>query len=140
MPIKQNQPSGWFLFYSVEVARTRTHFNATCRGHVAGRQLDGGHTLIKSSPATGTKSSVHNGFDRPGHSIFLNAPEPPLCKGRWAAERRLGGVVTCRENNPSVSFADSSLRRARSAALTVHRTVIHYRRLRFAYPLHKGAF
>ena len=29
---------------------------------------------------------------------------PPLCKGRWAAKRRLGGVV-----NPSVSFADSSL-------------------------------
>ena len=39
----------------------------------------------------------------------------------------------------SVSFADSSLRRARSAALAVHRTAIHYRRLRFAYPLHKGA-
>jgi len=29
------------------------------------------------------------------------------------------------------------LRAARSAALTVHRTVIHYRRLRYAYPLHK---
>ena len=35
---------------------------------------------------------------------------------------------------PPVCFAASSLRRARSAALTVHRTVIHYRRLRFAYP------
>ena len=32
------------------------------------------------------------------------APKPPLCKGRWAAERLLGGVA-----NPSVSFADSSL-------------------------------
>ena len=34
----------------------------------------------------------------------------------------------------------STLRRARSAALTAHWAVIHYRRLRFAYPLHKGAF
>ena len=34
---------------------------------------------------------------------------------------------------PSVTYGDSSLRRARSAALTVHRTVIHSRRLRFAY-------
>ena len=42
--------------------------------------------------------------------------------------------------NPSVTFGDSSLRRARSAALTAHRAVIHYRRLRFAYPLHRGAF
>ena len=42
-------------------------------------------------------------------------------------------------NNPSVSCADKSLRRFRSAALTVHRTVIHYRRHRFANPLHKGA-
>ena len=32
------------------------------------------------------------------------------------------------------SLADScALRSTRSAALTVHRTVIHYRRLRFAY-------
>ena len=42
-------------------------------------------------------------------------------------------------HNPSASFADKSLRRFRSAALTVHRTVIHYRRHRFANPLHKGA-
>ncbi len=34
----------------------------------------------------------------------------------------------------SVAYGDSSLRRARSAALTAHRAVIHYRRLRFAYP------
>ena len=40
--------------------------------------------------------------------------------------------------NPPVTFGDSSLRRARSAALTVHRTVIHYRRLRFAYPWQGG--
>ena len=33
----------------------------------------------------------------------------------------------------------SRLRAARSAALTAHRAVIHSRRLRFAYPLHKGA-
>ena len=38
-------------------------------------------------------------------------------------------------NTPQSAFsADSSLRQARSTALTVHRTVIHYRRLRFAYP------
>ena len=45
--------------------------------------------------------------------------------------------------NPSVKnqkLFDSSLRRARSAALICHRHIIHYRRLRFAYPLHKGAF
>ena len=37
-------------------------------------------------------------------------------------------------NTSSVSFADSCvLRHTRSSALTVHRTVIHYRRLRFAY-------
>ena len=34
--------------------------------------------------------------------------------------------------------SDSRLRAARSAALTVHRTVIHYRQLRFAYPLQSG--
>ena len=34
----------------------------------------------------------------------------------------------------SPQCGDSCLRAARSAALTVHRTVIHYRRLRFAYP------
>ena len=33
----------------------------------------------------------------------------------------------------------SCLRATRSAALTVHRTVIHYRRLRFAYPQNEGA-
>ena len=33
-----------------------------------------------------------------------SAPKPPLCKGRWAGESLLGGVV-----NPSVSFAASSL-------------------------------
>ena len=31
-------------------------------------------------------------------------------------------------------ISDSPLRRARSAALTAHWAVIHYRRLRFAYP------
>ena len=27
------------------------------------------------------------------------APKPPLCKGRWAAERRLGGVVNTSVKN-----------------------------------------
>ena len=35
---------------------------------------------------------------------------------------------------PRCRSATCALRSARSAALTVHRTVIHYRRLRFAYP------
>jgi hypothetical protein len=48
-------------------------------GHLLAAGLDGGNTLIfalkgqkcKSSPVTGTISSVHNGFDRYGHSIFF---------------------------------------------------------------------
>ena len=47
------------------------------------------------------------------------APKPPLCKGRWAAERRLGGV-----DNPSVKnqrflpapFTQGSLGRSRASA------------------------
>ena len=47
--------------------------------------------------------------------LFSSALMPPLCKGRWLAARRDGGIVLffyftmlffC---NPSVSFADSSL-------------------------------
>jgi hypothetical protein len=56
--------------FSFARRRTKTHLTATVRGAVAGRQLDGGHTLIKSSPVARTISSVHNGFDRYGHSIF----------------------------------------------------------------------
>ena len=83
------------------------------------------------------------------------APKPPLCKGRWVGVSRLGGIVRrnvtnlhwfsaklqhCTASIPqSRCLRDSSLRRTRSAALTAHRAVIHFRRLRFAYPLHKGA-
>ena len=41
---------------------------------------------------------------------------------------------------PPAASAATRLRASRSVALTVHRTVIHYRRLRFAYPLGKGGF
>ena len=50
-----------------------------------------------------------------------------------APVRTLGRGEHKKFNSPS-----HRLRAARSAALTVHRTVIHYRRLRFAYPLQSG--
>ena len=75
------------------------------------------------------------------YAQFRRSGKPPLCKGRWAKSLiLLGGVVRIVTIPQSPQCGDSCLRAARSAALTVHRTVIHYRRLRFAYPLHKGAF
>ena len=41
--------------------------------------------------------------------------------------------------NPSTASRSRRLRATRSAAQTVHRTVIHYRRLRFTYPLTREA-
>ena len=64
----------------------------------------------------------------------------PCVRGGVTALSRDGGVVLVVTIPQSPLCGDSSLRRARSAALTAHRAVIHYRRLRCAYPLHKGAF
>ena len=59
-----------------------------------------------SPPSSRRRATLHQSGSCFVKECFLccTAPKPPLCKGRWAAERRLGGVV-----NPSVSFADSSL-------------------------------
>ena len=61
---------------------TRTHLYATCRWHVAATSANtGGYNYFLSqcerkcisSPVIRTISSVHNGFDRCGHSIFFSA-------------------------------------------------------------------
>ena len=58
---------------------------------------------------------------------------------RWSAKQKnrfCNGYFVAYTSSVICSFlanASCVLRNARSAALTVHRTVIHYRRLRFAY-------
>ena len=70
-------------------------------------------------------------------AFFKLAPHPlPPLEGRWP-EGPEGWEKVCKYIillHPSVGKADNRLRAIRSAALTAHRAVIHYRRLRFAYP------
>ena len=72
-----------------------------------------------------------------------------VCRGRQDASllcqaKRLPGTANGEKElrnilSPSHGYRrDSHLRVARSAALTAHRAVIHYRRLRFAYPRQRG--
>ena len=79
---------------------------------------------MRSSPH---RATFHRTGTRFVKECFLccTAPKSPLCKGRWAAERRLGGVV-----NPSVSFADSSLY-TRGAFSLLSYIAQHHRRSRW---------
>ena len=68
-----------------------------------------------------------------------NALPPALVRGVPQCAHWGGGSMKRGQLPQSpLCSGDSRLRAARSAALTVHRTVIHYRRLRFAYPLQSG--
>ena len=70
----------------------------------------------------------------------LRRPKPPLCKGRWAAVRLLGGVdFVGRRTIPqsaSLTIACGQSGRGSDSPQGCHSLP----RLRFAYPLHKGAF
>ena len=85
-------PSG--RFHSGGDNRTRFAFLPEGQKYRCCRRRDRRQATVHR---TGTR------FVKDGFPICI-APKPPLCKGRWAAERWFGGV-----DNPSVSCADSSL-------------------------------
>ena len=44
------------------------------------------------------------------------APKPPLCKGRWAADRRLGGVVAGKCSEFALGFGKFVMGTARAVS------------------------
>ena len=50
---------------------------------------------------------MHSSLEIEG--TYRTYPEPPLCKGRWHGAAVTEGLSLVLEDNPSVSFADSSL-------------------------------
>ena len=89
-------------------------------------------------------SPLRRAIKPPLSGELLNLPLQGRCRRRRRRgyrrvfHLRKNSIITFPTMPPSVSSADNRLRAIRSAALTVHRTVIHYRRLRFAYP-YRGA-
>ena len=76
--------------------------------------------------------SVANGARRA--SLPLEGKVPPQGADEVVCEAEEGPFTPLRGYTSSVTFDDScALRSTRSAALTAHRAVIHYRGLRFAY-------
>ena len=74
---------------------------------------------------------------RAGRPVGIRSLAPRVYEGGGPKGR--GEKNSILPNSPSHGFRRASrLRAARSAALTAHRAVIHFRRLRFAYPLKSG--
>ena len=84
----RNKKIGYLLLFLGVDNGIRLHL------HFSGEKCKLRFRSVKPSRATVRRTGtrfVKDGF--PG----CTAPKPPLCKGRWAAKKRLGGVV-----NPSV--------------------------------------